>query len=203
MNNNMTYCIGPASADFISLSHHCGGILTQSSLKLCVSSVRFVGICLCTGFLRSRHSISVFFLYSFLSGFIFACVYAALVAIVLLNGPSSHLTLEYFATQTSSRPTQRRRGARVATKQAQINTPPPLPLTVGRRCLCWYAVSGFHITAKDFHFGLAQFFRRYATPPHLSIPVLFNRGDFPWQPFHMSHICSVISVVCAAMNFNI
>lgn len=42
LNNGFLY-------DFISLSDHCGGNLSHSFLQRCYSSLRFAGICSCTG----------------------------------------------------------------------------------------------------------------------------------------------------------
>jgi len=55
----------------------------------------------------------------------------------------SHLTLEYFGIQRSSWWTDYKVTCPVAAKQAQIISPPPPCLTVGMRCLCWYAVFVF------------------------------------------------------------
>lgn len=130
--------------------------LAYSFLQCCFRSSKFVSICLCTALLWSHHSISVWsLLWGFFSFFkIFCCSFAHVLGmIVLLQTISIQLltmwtdSLEFYSwllwyteelmlNSVISR-------CPVAAQQAWNRHPSTFVLTVGTRCLCWYAVLGF------------------------------------------------------------
>jgi len=108
-----------------------------SSLQHYFSSLKFVGIDWCSVLSQSPHSISII-LRSFLFQTFCCLFYAVFRIIVIFNSRMLWYTVEFMVYLMTAR-----RSVPVATKQAQLISPPPQCFKVCTRHLCWYAVFGF------------------------------------------------------------
>lgn len=127
------------------LSCQCGGILSQSFLQCCFSSLRFAGVHSCTANLRFHCIFIRLYVTGQYFSFLFqplCCIFAVLGIVVLFQGPilsqalavrhmDSYLTREYFGMQRTH---GRLNGCKVT--ELTLQPPPPLCFTVGMRCLC-------------------------------------------------------------------